>query len=65
MNLAWVVSFIGASPFLIFFTGENADEWAKKGHYQVISIIDNYITKKTEELEVLPPKKKAASSLPR
>jgi hypothetical protein len=55
-NLAWGVSFIGVSPFLVLFTGENTDEWAKKGHDQIISAIDNYITIKTEELEAHPPK---------
>ena len=29
-NLIFAISFIGASPFITFLTGETADDWAKK-----------------------------------
>lgn len=56
VNLAWIIGFIGPSPLLVLFTGQTAEDLAKVGHEKVISAIDAYITKKTEELEVDPPK---------
>lgn len=55
-NFAWIVSFVGVSPFLVLFTGQTAEELAKVGHEKVISVIDSYITKETEDLVVEPPK---------
>jgi hypothetical protein len=55
-NLLWTVSFVGISPFLILFTGESADDWAKKGHSEAIAVIDRYITKKADEVQSAPPR---------
>lgn len=51
-----MVSFIGINPFLILFTGESAEDWAKKGHAEAVSLIDRYITKKVDEIQPPPPR---------
>jgi hypothetical protein len=44
-NLIFVISLIGASPFVTLLTGETADDWAKKGHVEIVRVINEFITK--------------------
>lgn len=55
-KLSLACKFFGVSTFLVLLTGQTAEDLAKVGHEKLISAIDDFITKKTEELEFHPPK---------
>jgi len=55
-NLILVISFIGASPFITFLTGETADDWAKKGNTEIVRIVNEFITKKASNIPEEFPK---------
>lgn len=45
-NLIFAVTFIGFNPFVALLTGETADDWAKKGHIEIIKAVNKFITTK-------------------
>ena len=56
-NLIFVItSFFGASPFITLLTGETADDWAKKGHSEIVRVVNNFITKKAADIPEEFPK---------
>lgn len=55
-NLLFAISFIGASPFITLLTGETTDDWAKKGHIEIIRVVNGFITKKATEIPEEFPK---------
>lgn len=44
------VSFIGLSPFLTLLTGETADDWAKKGHIEIVRVVNEFLIRKAEDI---------------
>lgn len=55
-NLSFVIAFIGANPFVILLTGETADDWAKKGHAEIVKVVNNFITAKAVDIPQEFPK---------
>ena len=55
-NLIFVISFIGASPFITLLTGETADDWAKKGNAEIVRIVNEFITKEAANIPEEFPK---------
>jgi hypothetical protein len=55
-NLIFAVTFIGFNPFVALLTGETADEWAKKGHVEIIKAVNNFITTKAAAISEDFPK---------
>lgn len=49
-NLSFVIAFIGVSPFVALLTGETADDWAKKGHAEIVKVVNNFITAKAVDI---------------
>lgn len=43
------VTFIGFNPFIALLTGETADDWAKKGHAEIIRAVNDFITTKAAD----------------
>lgn len=55
-NLIFAVSLIGASPFIALLTGETADDWGKRGHTEIVRIINEFVTRKASEIPEEFPK---------
>lgn len=55
-NLVLVISFVGASPFVTLLTGETADDWAKKGHVEIVRIVNDFVTKQVTAIPEEFPK---------
>lgn len=49
-NLIVTAGIIGLNPFVALLTGETADDWAKKGHTEIIKYINEYVT--TEAINI-------------
>lgn len=55
-NLIFAISFIGLSPFITLLTGETADDWAKKGHAEIVRVVNEFITRKASDIPEEFPK---------
>lgn len=55
-NLIFTVSLIGASPIIALLTGETADDWGKKGHTEIVRLINEFVTRKASEVPEKFPK---------
>lgn len=51
-----IISFIGVNPFITLLTGVTADDWAKKGHTEIVKIVNEFITKKAANIPEEFPK---------
>lgn len=51
-----VVGIIGLNPVVALFTGETADDWAKKSHAEIVRTINGFITKKSSDVPSEFPK---------
>lgn len=51
--VVWTISFIGINPLLILFTDKSGEDWAKKARSEIVTLINQYITKKADEIQ--PP----------
>jgi hypothetical protein len=49
-NLLIAISFIGVSPFVTLLTGETADDWAKKGHAEIVRVVNEFVTRKAVDI---------------
>ncbi|MBI3772905.1 MAG: hypothetical protein HY272_09425 [Gammaproteobacteria bacterium] len=49
-NLFFLISFIGASPFITLLTGETADDWAKKGHAEIVRAVNEFVTRRAADI---------------
>lgn len=41
-----IIGLIGINPIVALLTGETADDWGKKGHVEIVKVINNFITSK-------------------
>lgn len=55
-KLSFAIAFIGASPFVTLLTGETADDWAKRGHSQIVKVVNSFITVKAADIPKEFPK---------
>ncbi|PLW80823.1 hypothetical protein C0585_00600 [Candidatus Woesearchaeota archaeon] len=55
-NLLVGIGLIGINPFVALLTGETADDWAKKGHTEIVKYINQYITTEANDLSDEIPK---------
>lgn len=55
-NLLFFISFIGFNSFVALLTGETADDWAKKGHTEIVKYINEFITTEAINLSDETPK---------
>lgn len=55
-NLLFGISFIGFNSFVALLTGETADDWAKKGHTEIVKYINEFITTEANDLSDEIPK---------
>jgi hypothetical protein len=55
-NLFIAITFIGLNPLVALLTGETADDWAKKGHVEIVKLVNNFITTKAAALPEEFPK---------
>lgn len=55
-NLIFGISFIGFNTFVALLTGETADDWAKKGHTEIVKYINAFITTEANGLSDEIPK---------
>ncbi len=55
-NLLFAISFIGFNSFVALLTGETADDWAKKGHIEIVKHINEFITTESNNLSDEVPK---------
>lgn len=55
-NLILTISFFGANPFIALLTGETADDWAKKGHTEIVRMVNDFVTKEATEIPEEFPK---------
>lgn len=55
-NLFVVLGLVGINPIAALLTGETVDEWAKKGHVEIVQIINDFITREAKDIPENCPK---------
>ncbi len=54
-TLIFAVTAIGVSPIVTLISGETLEDWAKKGHHEIIKLVNDYINKKTTDIQIKVP----------
>lgn len=55
-TLLFFIGFIGFNSFVALLTGQTADDWAKKGHIEIVKFINEFITTESYNLSDEIPK---------
>lgn len=50
------ISFVGFNSFVALLTGQTADDWAKKGHTEIVKYINTFLTTEANDLSEEIPK---------